>query len=106
MTVFEFVFGPSSIIISLALTHLLAGSVALRTAERVRFSIPHALWVWSAFVLAVGNWASTWELRLMNAWPSWTVLLLIVVALSQYILCAFVTPESRSETTIDLAALH
>ncbi|MEQ1752573.1 MAG: hypothetical protein ABL973_00405 [Micropepsaceae bacterium] len=107
MSVFEFVFGLYSILLSLGITHLLSGIVeVLRNVQRVRFSLEHGLWAWSAFAMSIGNWASLWELRLLPAWPAWTVLLLIAVAVGQYAFCAFVTPVVREEGEIDLVLFH
>ncbi|MXO75788.1 hypothetical protein GRI40_11225 [Altererythrobacter aerius] len=58
MTLFESIFAFISIVISLALTHLIAGVVRLvRLAERNRISLIHGCWLWLAFVLVIGNWA-------------------------------------------------
>jgi hypothetical protein len=47
MTTFSFVFGLYSIIASLSITHMLSGIVSLtRGRSTVRYSVPHALWVW------------------------------------------------------------
>ena len=107
MSAFELVFGLVSIITSLALTHLLAGFVGLlRNSKRVRFSVPHALWAWSAFVLTIGNWASFWGLHTLTSWPAWTVLLTVATMICQYTFCALVTPDTPAEREIDLIAFH
>lgn len=107
MTSFELVFGLMTIITSLALTHLLTGFVSvLRNAERVRFSVLHGLWAWSAFTLTIGNWASYWGLRSLTSWPAWAVLLILTTTIAQYVFCSFVTPETPAEGTIDLAGFH
>jgi hypothetical protein len=107
MTVFEFVYGFMSIVTSLAVTHTLAGFVALaRNANRVRFSLVHALWAWSAFATTIGNWAASWESRTLPSWPAWTVLLTLVNSIGQYVACAFVTPELREGVSIDLVEFH
>ena len=107
MTSFELVFSLTTIITSLALTHLLAGFVSmLRNTERVRFSALHALWAWSAFISTIGNWASYWELRSLKFWPAWSVLLIVLTTIAQYVFCAFVTPERQAEGRIDLAEFH
>jgi hypothetical protein len=107
MTVFEFVFGLFSIVLALGLTHLLAGFAELiRNAERVRFSAIHALWMWTAFALTIGNWASLWAFRTLASWPAWSVLLLVLVVVTQYVVCALVTPDTRAEGRIDLVAFH
>lgn len=62
MTSFEFVFGLISIVTSLALTRMLGGCVTLfRRAGHVRLSWRHGLWVATAFMLLIGNWAAFWR---------------------------------------------
>src|SRR5262245_59379316 len=103
MSVFEFVFGLFSIVVSLALTHLLTGVAELiRNRSRVKFSAIHALWVLSAFALTVGNWAGLWPLRTLESWPAWSILLTILVVVSVYFICYFVTPDAKDEGPIDL----
>lgn len=107
MTVFEFVFGLFSVVMSLGIAHLLSGAAELiRHRGRVKFSLVHALWMWSAFAITVGNWAGLWYLRDMTAWPSWSVLLMIMVAATCYFICCFVTPDTRAEGVIDLGEFH
>jgi hypothetical protein len=107
MTVFEFVFGLFSVLMSLGIAHLLGGAAELtRNRKRVEFSVVHALWMWSAFAVTVGNWAGLWFLRDMAAWPSWSVLLIITVAATCYFICRFVTPETDAEGVIDLGDFH
>lgn len=103
MTTFSFVFGLYSIIASLSITHMLSGIVSLtRGRSTVRYSVPHALWVWVAFTTVIANWQSMWELRDLAVWPAWSVLLLISTALAQFVFCAFVTPEVSADADVDL----
>ncbi|MEQ1494048.1 MAG: hypothetical protein ABL932_26260 [Terricaulis sp.] len=108
MTLFEFVLAFSSVISALALGHLLAGAVhILRRRAHVRFSLTHALWMWSILAMTLGNWAADWQLRSLTEWPAWTVLWLITSKIAQYVLCVFVTPEfSGNEEWIDLVTFH
>lgn len=107
MSIFEFVYGFMSIVTGLAVTHMLTGFVTLaRNAARVRFSIVHALWAWSAFATTIGNWAASWESRTLPSWPAWTVLLTLTNSIGQYAVCAFVTPELAEGERIDLAEFH
>lgn len=107
LSIFEFVLTLSSVISGLALAHMIAGVVALlRNAKRVKFSLIHALWMWSAFATTVGNWAADWELRSMTHWPAWTLLILIASKIAQYAFCAFVTPDVPAAGEIDLRAFH
>ena len=108
MTLFEFVLAFSSVISALALGHLLFGAVhILRRRAKVRFSLPHALWMWSILALTLGNWAADWQLRSLTEWPAWTVLWLVASKVAQYALCVFVTPEfTANEEKIDLVAFY
>jgi hypothetical protein len=107
MTAFEVVFILVTIIVSLAITHLLSGFVGLlRSVSRVRFSALHALWVWIAFAGLIANWASLWPMKSVTAWPAWAVLLLLVTFIVQYVFCALVTPDLPTEGRIDLVAFH
>jgi hypothetical protein len=107
MSIFEFVLAFTSVISALAIGHLLAGAVQLlRGAARVRFSLTHALWMWSAFAITLGNWASDWELRELTHWPAWTLLLLIVAKTAGYVFCFFVTPDMPKDGELDLRTFH
>jgi len=107
MTVFEFVFGLFSIVVSLALAHLLAGVADLiRNSRRVKVSFVHAVWMWATFAVTVGNWAALWPFHQLPSWPAWSVLLMVLVVTSNYLLCYLVTPEIPAEGPIDLVAFH
>src|SRR6185436_17619581 len=100
---FEFVLALTSVISGLALAHMLTGVVGLlRNAKRVKFSLVHALWLWSAFATTIGNWAADWELRTLSYWPAWTLLMIIVSKVAQYTYCVFVTPDVPADGAIDL----
>lgn len=92
MTPFEYVFGFTSIIIALSVTHLVVGVVAL-----VMFTI---------FAATIGNWAVGWSSRAVTDWPAWSVLFKIAVPILQYTVCAFITPAVPDEGAIDLVAFH
>lgn len=107
MSIFEFVLALTSVISGLALAHMLTGVVSLlRNAKRVRFSLVHALWMWSAFSTTIGNWAADWSLRTVTEWPAWMLLLIIASKIAQYVFCAFVTPDIPAEGQIDLVKFH
>lgn len=107
MSEFEFVFGLISIITSLALTHIVVGLISFaRRGRRVRFSLRHALWVWTAFALVVANWAAYWDDRDAN-WSAQSILLGLTLMISLYAFSALVIPETAAdETSVDLPAFH
>ena len=104
MTTFEFVFAFYSIIVSLAVTHMLAGYVSIRNAKSIQLYAPLIMWAAIAFIIPIVNWASLWELRLMTDWPNWTFLLLITSGLCQYLFCACLTPDVYPNQDVDFAA--
>lgn len=107
MTAFEIVFTLLSMITSLALAHLLNGFVILlRNLERIRFSLLHGLWSWIALAVLIGNWASFWQMREVESWPAWSVLLILAAAIFEYAFCALVTPEMPGEGELDLHEFH
>lgn len=107
MTTFSFVFTLYSVIASLSLAHMLSGLVAItRGRSHVRYSLAHALWIWAAFALVLGNWQSQWELREMQDWPAWSILILISNVVIQFVFCAYLTPEVKADEDIDLVAFH
>jgi hypothetical protein len=107
MTAFEVIFALVTVLTSLAIAHLLGGLAALlREAGRVRFSALHGLWLWTAFGFVIGNWAGFWEMRGVESWPAWAVLLIVLVLSIQYLFCALLTPELPDEGELDLRGFH
>ena len=107
MTPFEFVFALISIISSLALTKIITGVVAIvRHRERGGFSLTHALWVWVAFAVVVGNWGALWGARADPDWPAVRILAWIGSMTSLYAFCALVVPEVERETPLNLKEFH
>ncbi|MEP6897717.1 MAG: hypothetical protein ABI870_04210 [Rhodanobacter sp.] len=108
MTSFEFVFGLISVVTSLALTQMLSGCVALyRNAERVRPSWRHALWVVTAFMVLIGNWAAFWRMRDTQVWSMFDVLSPLVFISVLYAFCDMVLPDRQAERkVIDLREYH
>lgn len=107
MTPFEFVFALIAIITSLALTQIITWVVAIiRNADRGSFSLTHALWIWIAFAVVIGNWGALWSARLDVDWPAVRVLAWLTSMTSLYAFCALVIPESKSDAPLDLRAFH
>ena len=107
MTAFEFVFALISIITSLALTQIISGVVAMIRRRRPgSFSLTHALWVWVAFAVVVGNWAALWGTQDQPQWPAIRVLAWLVSMTSLYAFCALVIPDADDGTPLDLTEFH
>jgi hypothetical protein len=107
MSLFEFVLAFTSVISALGVGHVLYAAVhLLRGAARVQFSLTQALWMWSVFAMTLGNWAADWALRSITEWPAWSLLLLILSKIAQYVLCVFVTPDIPADGRIDLKSFY
>lgn len=107
MSGFEFIFGLFSVILSLAITEVLACAARLiRHAERVRFSLAQALWMAVFLLIAVGNWLSLWQLRHVSDWQIAQLLSAIAVPATQFVACALVCPDTPDAGPIDMAAFH
>lgn len=107
MTPFEFVFALISIITSLALTQIIAGVVALiRHRQRGTLSLTHALWIWIAFALVVGNWGALWRTQGDPSWPTIRVFAWLISMTSLYAFCALVIPEIDRDRPFDSTDFH
>jgi hypothetical protein len=108
MSSFEFVFGLISVVTSLALTQMLGGAVTLyRHAERVRLSWRHGLWVATAFMVLIGNWAAFWRSRDVQSWTALDVLIPLVFVSVLYAFCDLVMPDKTdAHAAVDLRDYH
>lgn len=107
MTPFEFFFALISIITSLALTQLITGGVAIiRHRERGGLSVAHAVWMWIAFAVVIGNWGALWGVRVDPDWPPLRVLGWLISMTSLYAFCALVIPEVERGTQLNLKDFH
>ncbi len=107
MAPFEFVFALISIITSLALTRIITGVVAIvRHSDRAGFSLTHALWVWVAFAVVIGNWGALWDARTEPDWPAIRILAWLGSMTSLYAFCALVVPEVDRGAPLNLQEFH
>jgi len=107
MTLFESIFAFISVVTSLALTQLITGVVKLvRHGERGRLSFIHACWMWLAFVLVIGNWASLIGVQDNPHWPPDRIVLWLTAMISLYVFAALVLPDTQPGEPIDLVAFE
>ena len=107
MTPFEYVLALVSIVVSLGVTHLLAGIAGLvQHRQRVRFSWLHAGWVAITLGLLLDLWLNMWLLRDVEQWRLGTIALLFLTCAILYVQCVLVTPSLPDEGVLDLRAFH
>lgn len=107
MTPFEFVLTLITMITSLALTKIITGVVSIiRHKDRHGFSLTHALWVWVAFAVVVGNWGSLWSERTQSEWHPAHLFVSLVAMVSLYAFCALVVPDFEQGVPLNLKEFH
>jgi hypothetical protein len=104
MSPFEFVSIFFSIVLGLALAHVLVSfSNMVEARGRVRTDWIHSLWVISITVLIVHSWWGMWgmqnSVKLWNYASFWTM---VIYYGSVYLLSTFLFPRVPEEGTIDL----
>lgn len=104
MSTFEFVSVLLSIVISLALTHLLTGVAQALKAKKVRFDWVLAGWWLFVAMLCVDYWFSVWRLRDSQLWSLAFVLMWLLLAAITYIAAWLVVPDADTDGTIDFVA--
>ena len=104
MSTFEFVSVLLSIVISLAIAHLLTGVAQALKARKVRFQWVLAGWWLFVFMLCVDYWFSVWRLRDAPVWSLGFVLTWLGLAAITYITAWLVVPDTDAEGTMDFHA--
>jgi hypothetical protein len=104
MSTFEFVSVLLSIVISLALAHLLTGVAQALKAKKVRFDWVLAGWWLFVGMLCVDYWFSVWRLRDTQTWSLAFVLMWLLLAATTYIAAWLVVPDANADGTMDFVA--
>ena len=104
MSTFEFVSVLLSIVISLAVAHLLTGVAQALKAKKVRFHWVLAGWQLFVFMLCVDYWFSVWRLRDQPVWTLGFVLTWLLLAAITYIAAWLVVPDTDNDGTLDFVA--
>jgi hypothetical protein len=106
MSTFEFVSVLLSIVISLAVAHLLTGVAQALKAKKVRFHWVLAGWWLFVFMLCVDYWFSVWRLRDAEIWSLAFVRTWLILAAVTYIVAWMVVPDPDADGTMDFVAHH
>jgi hypothetical protein len=106
MTPFEYVSVLLSIVISLALTHLLIGITKIIKAGVSRWSIPLVGWIGFMAFMCVDYWFSVWHARNDPVWSLGFVCFLLLLGAILFVNCWLIVPEVEIKEPVDLAAHH
>jgi hypothetical protein len=107
MTVqFTYVSAFLSIVVALALTHLLGGIAAILRDGVARHSPVYYTWVAILVFSCVDFWFSLWGLRTTTAWPLPFVLFLLFSSTLLYLSCHLVVPGESAPAPFDARAFH
>lgn len=101
---FTYVSAFLSIIVALALTHLLAGIAAMFRARVIRRSWRHVAWMGIFVFACVDYWFSLWGLRQATDWHLGFVLYWLVLAFNLYICTRLVVPPATEDAELDVVA--
>ncbi|MDP2764788.1 MAG: hypothetical protein Q8O54_08125 [Brevundimonas sp.] len=103
---FEIVVTLLSFVYALALTHVLASTVAmLLERERVKVSLVQSLWMAVAILLLFNNWLSLSGLEGVT-WTTRLSFEAFLFAVAQYVACALVSPRLEPDHGFDMVAHH
>jgi hypothetical protein len=94
-----------SIILALAMTHILASVTELVWARgRVRFSGLHSLWMVNALVSLLCYWVSAWDLTTVKHWNGPEIALQFFPAIVQYFACSLLSMPRAGDGVLDMRA--
>jgi hypothetical protein len=106
MTSFEYVSVLLSIVVSLALAHLLIGVAKVIKVGASRFSVPLLGWVGYLAFGCVDYWFSVWHAHSEAVWSLGFVSFLLLLGATLFVTCWLVVPDFEGSEPIDLATFH
>jgi hypothetical protein len=101
---FDYVAVLLSIVISLALAHLLTGIAHMIHDGIRRFSIPLAQWMLFSLFLCVDYWFYVWHLHAERLWSLAYVSLLLAQASMIFVAARLIVPAASDGSAIDMTA--
>jgi hypothetical protein len=91
-----------SIVISLALAHLLSGIAHMIQNGVRRFSIPFAQWILFSLFLCVDYWFYIWHLHREAIWSLPYVCLLLTQASIIFVAARLIVPSVSDDSAVDM----
>jgi hypothetical protein len=102
MTSFEYVSVLLSIVIAIALAHILSAIARMVEHGVVKFSVPLAQWIGFCLFLCVDHWFQVWRLHGQSDWSLPFVLQLLFQASLIYLASYLVVPSSSDDQALDM----
>lgn len=94
-----------SFVFALAMTHVLSTATELILArDRVIISGPFAIWMFNAVLLLLTNWLALGNFREVAHWTPASVMMLFVIALTLYLICATMAIKVWEGEPVDMPA--
>jgi hypothetical protein len=102
MTLFEFIVGMISVILVLAIAQLFVGVAELmQRRARVRFFLPHGIWVISLFLITFVHWWSLWTFRDLS-WNFAMFMYSLIGPSLMFFAATMISPRDWSAEIIDV----
>ncbi len=103
METFNYLTVLLSIILGLAIAQVLQGLRGLILARvKVKLYLPTLIWIGIALLIAVQAWWASFGLHMRANWTFWTFIVIVLQAISVYMVSALVLPDFTGEAVIDL----
>jgi|TARA_X000001036_G_scaffold287693_1_gene267294 hypothetical protein len=103
MSAFEFVTVLFSVIVGLAISHLLsAASELIEIHSRVKIYWVNSVWVVTIFIWDIFSWWGMWELNNLEMWNYPSFFLVVVNLSGIYLMTTLVLPQPTETGRIDL----
>ena len=103
MSAFEFVAVLFSVIVGLAISHLLsAASELIEIHVRVKTYWVNNIWMVTVFIWAIFSWWGMWELNNLEMWDYPSFFLVVINLSGLYLMTTLVLPKATESGIIDL----
>jgi hypothetical protein len=104
---FEHVSVLLSIILALAMSHILASATELVWyRHKVRFSGLHALWMVNALICLLIYWLTIGELATVKRWTGYEIVLQFLPAIIQYFACSLISIRREGGELMDMKGFY
>ena len=104
---FEHVTTLLSIILALAMAHILGSATELLwNRDKVRFSGLHAVWMSNALLGLPISWITIWELNSVKRWTGFEIVLQFLPAIVQYFACSLISMRRDGDEIMDMRVFY